>query len=1824
MSTQVEKRVLELEFDNKNFEKNIQRSMSALATFQKTIDGTEGESRRFSLKGIITALTNATKKFSIFGSSAKKDIGDIQGASDKFNMQNVASNLDTIASKFSAFGVIGMSVLNDLTRRAIDFGISMAKSVLEPIVQGGKNRAFNIENARFTLQGLFKDEEKVNKIMGIAQQSVEGTAYGFDEAAKAASQFAASGMSMDELATSLGALAGVTATFNADYSGMAHIFTTMSSSGRVMGHQVTQLATYGFPVLAKLAEGFNNVMQGAIDLGPEMNEAIRQAAEYGREHIEGFSQDLNNLTEADLQKLVERGVISFDMFAAIMNNAFGDQAKKANETFTGSMANIRAALARIGALFFRFDDEIGIIRQNGELVKFLNQVIALIDAFKDAIKPFAKVFTEMFNKMAGNAASMLENFLSEGGANGFVSYFQGIITLFYSVLDILHYLGLALKNVFNLGDFSFADKVKELGIDFKNWAEAMKPTTKQLDAIKRIASGVFAIFKILGQVIAALARLVVKLVKSLQPLWDVLLDVALAVSDWLVGLSESIDEAGIFAVVIDRLGRAFDYLGVFIGFVARSLFDFIKWVGNGIKNNALFSKGIEIFSNRFAKLKERTEEVGNGLDNFKQKLVKVGAFFHNIGSTISEFADKVKEKLSGLFKSDSLFAMSTLINEGLYAGLAIGFYKLLGTFQNFIKGIESPVSKFQGFLSNLASLPSKVGESLGGFFDSLTKGQKEVQPNLITKIAISIGILALSLMLIGSLDLAHMATGLAGLVGVMGSLLIFLKLLPDIMKALTMTEGKKGKEKGAYVRVIAFAAVLLVLSLALFILASAVKKMGNMDFGQVVTGLVGLFFSMRILVRGAKGLSKVTGSIARTAFGLILLGIALNLMVKPIKSLSSLSLDQLMTGLIGVAASLYFIAAFMKSIESVSFSAKSAFALILLATALNIMVVPVKKLSELSWEQLAVGLSGVGAILLELAGFMALFAKATESMNAGKILGSALALIMISAAIAIMAKVVSVLGSLDYKQLIQGLVGLAGILIGIGVFVNLVNGEKILSVAFAMLIFSGAMAIMSQAVKILGEMKLEQLLQGILALVAVLIIFGVAAQAMENSLKGVAAIAILALALVPLAFSLTMLAAVPFAALIGGIIAIAAVIVVFGVAAKVLEPVIPMMFLLAAVFVLLGVACLALGVGIGVAAWGIGTLVAAVAAGGAVLVTTITQLIYLLPLFFQQLALAVIEFFKGIANSWTSLKDSLITIARGLIDVFVTVIPEAVAGVLQFILAIVQALRDNIPQIVAGLLELIAGILTAIAENIGTIVEAGLLIVTNFINGVAEGLPGVIDAAFNLIISFIDGLATTIDERHNDLYAAVEHLIDSIVTAIIDLATRMWDGAQELWDKFKEKWDEFTDKAKELGGNIVNGLVEGIKGLGTSLWEGAQELGNQLFGGLLSALGISSPSTQFEYAGNMCLQGLIQAFQNRGELDNTVNTTAASMLNMFGSQTGPAEDAGKAMFSSIIAGFKVNSTMMTTMASIQANNYLDTFKKKSGAAKAAGAVLVNGVVSAVRGNSSAFSSAGATAGASYVSGIASAVSRASGAGSALANAVSNAVGSSSLYRAGVDAGNGFANGLQSTIARVRDAAGTIAMVAAVKIRTFLMIGSPSKLFHQYGEWSGEGLANGMADSIPEVSRSAEELAGASVKALSSSMAKMSGIDYSLLDIDAEPTITPVVDLTNVNAASDQLDSIFAARRMLGTLDSMAQSIAYSFSSREAATGINRVGDSSDATQAAEAYGRIADALETRDELTASEVRALREDVKAIKIVLDPDLLVGGLVANTRRRAAMNV
>lgn len=339
MSRQVDEKVVSMKFDNKQFEANVKTSMGTIDKLKSSLN----------FKG------------------ASKGLEDLEKASKKVSFDDIAASVQRLENRFSVFGIAGMRIVEQFTDSVIDSvrRISRAATsfIREGIIQGGKRRAMNLENAHFQLQGLLKDEAAVEAVMKNVNDSVDGTAYSLDSAAKVASQFAASGMRAgDQMFSSLRAVAGVAAMTNSEYDEIGRIFTKVAGQGRLMGDDLLSLSSRGMNAAATLAEALGT-------------------------------------SESAVREMVSKGKIDFNTFASAMDNAFGEHAKKANETLTGALSNVKAALARIGALFVS-----PLVEQNGALVQLLNNVRVKINDIKTAIAPVAdyvvSVLTNLINKVS--------------------------------------------------------------------------------------------------------------------------------------------------------------------------------------------------------------------------------------------------------------------------------------------------------------------------------------------------------------------------------------------------------------------------------------------------------------------------------------------------------------------------------------------------------------------------------------------------------------------------------------------------------------------------------------------------------------------------------------------------------------------------------------------------------------------------------------------------------------------------------------------------------------------------------------------------------------------------------------------------------------------------------------------------------------------------------------------------------------------------------------------------------------------------------------------------------------------------------------------------------------------------------------------------------------------------------------------------------------------------------------------------------------------------------------------------------------------------------
>ena len=309
MSSTIENKVVKVSFDHKDFDKGLDESKKELEKYEKKLKMDDG----------VKALSAFQKSLNAI---------DLSGFSKSIN---------AIEGRLSTFGIMGAEITRKVTDSMISAVTNLYATTMGQIKSGGKARATNIEQAHFLLQGLLGDEEKVQEIMDVAMDSVDGTAYGFDQAAKAAAQFVASGLTADELVTPLKAVAGVAATTSSDYSALANIFTKIAGQGRAMTGELNQLSSYGINAAATLAEYFNGVSDGTIQVSKEVQNEINGA--WAKAEVSDKVKDMlgegGKMTEGAIRELASQSAITFRIFSDALGQRFGEHAKKANETVNG-------------------------------------------------------------------------------------------------------------------------------------------------------------------------------------------------------------------------------------------------------------------------------------------------------------------------------------------------------------------------------------------------------------------------------------------------------------------------------------------------------------------------------------------------------------------------------------------------------------------------------------------------------------------------------------------------------------------------------------------------------------------------------------------------------------------------------------------------------------------------------------------------------------------------------------------------------------------------------------------------------------------------------------------------------------------------------------------------------------------------------------------------------------------------------------------------------------------------------------------------------------------------------------------------------------------------------------------------------------------------------------------------------------------------------------------------------------------------------------------------------------------------------------------------
>ena len=1156
MSRTVDQRVVEMQFDNGQFERNVKTSMNTLDQLKQSLN-----------------MNGATK-----------GLENVQQASKNIDFSRMAAGVESLQNRFSTLGIVGMRVIENLTDSAMRFVNKTLSFITSGIVQGGIRRAMNLENAHFQLQGLLKDEDQVSAIMKNVNDSVDGTAYSLDAAAKVASQLAASGMRAgDEMFTSLRAVAGVAAMTNSDYESIGEIFTTVAGNGRLMGEQLLQLSSRGMNAAATLAEYLGK-------------------------------------SESEVRDMVSKGKIDFKTFAAAMDDAFGEHAKKANETFTGSLSNIKAALARIGALFVS-----PLIVQNGPIVKLFNTLRERINDIKSTIGPLADQFTGSVNKMAESATAFLSRMKSEDRIQILSNIVSTLTNVFSGLWSILKPVGQAFKDIFPEatanGLINFTNKLKELTAKIKLGDTESK-------SLRDTFKGIFSVLKLVANAVVTVAKGAGNLISKLTGIRGGLLGITSAIGNWLTKVTGAVEKTGAFKAVVGGLS---DYLG-------RCLESVKKFIG--ALNEKLIAPG---FHGLVDLLKKLWELVGK------------------IGSKISEFFKGIGESFNG----NSLNGAFTMM--GMLVLLKVAYRKFFDDWIPVIKRWKNLIQ--DGFLNTLASIvkaPEGIISAFNAVKSSLWTFNKSMKYDNIMKLAKALLVLAAAMLIISLIDTDKMAA----------SFTILTALVGELMGVLRLYDKFGNKKISDSAGIISASISMIGMAIAVTILASAMKKLSGLDTGDMIQSLFGIAALIGILVSAAKIMNKEEKEMLKFGKQMLIMSAAVLVLASACKKLGELSFGDLIKGVGGVLAlTMTFVAAAKILSKDEKAINKFAGQMLLMSFGIAIMAKVCQSLSGLSLGDLIKGVGGVLALTMTFVAAAKILSKDEKAINK-----FAWQMLVMSFGIAIMGRTLSNLSGLSWEGIAKGIIAIGG-----------------------------AVAIMVKVCQSLSRLSFDELAKGSAALLAI-----------STSLAIIASV-------------LTTLGGMSWTSIAKGLITIAGAFTIIGLAGLILEPVIGAIIKVAAAIALMGIGCMAAGVGLQFFASGLAML-ATVTVTAAMSIVAALKVILL-----------------GILGMIPELASSLVTAFKSLIGVFVECIPALSAGILKLIIGVFESLVQYTPQIVELLFNFLIGVFDGIAKNmprlVKSIVDMFASIFSSVIDALSQVSPDVLlkgVACVGMLILIAHGMASLV------------------------------------------------------------------------------------------------------------------------------------------------------------------------------------------------------------------------------------------------------------------------------------------------------------------------------------------------------------------------------------------------------------------------------------------------------------------------------------------------
>lgn len=1273
MSTTVDERVVEMRFDNKQFEQNIQTSLSSIDKLKRSLN----------LEG------------------AAKGLETVNDAAQKCNMSPLTNAVETVRVRFSALEVMAITALQNITNSALVAGKNLVSAfTVDPIKSGFEEYETQINAVQTILANTSSKGttlDQVNNALDELNHYADMTIYNFTEMTRNIGTFTAAGVDLD---TSVAAIKGI--------ANLAAVSGSNSQQASTAMYQLSQALAAGTVKL----QDWNSVVNAGMG-GQVFQDALKETAK-----VHGIAIDEMIKDEGSFRETLSKGWLTSDILTETLAKFTGDLNEDQLRTMgyaddqiksimeMGKTANDAATKVKT---FTQLFDTLKEAAQSGWTQSW-EIIVGDFEEAKELLTEVSDTFSAVINASADARNKMLQDWKDLGGRTMMI---EAVKNVFEGLVSVAKPVREAFNEIFppmtgnQLADIT--ERVRDLTAKFKMGEESSKH-------LKNTFKGVFAVLDIVGQAFKAVAGGVGELIGLFLPAGNGVLSLTGSFGEYLVKLDETVKKTDVFGKAVSTVVD-----------IVKTAITFVKTAGEKVKEfgKAAGEKfdfpGFELFHSFLERVHDRMTQIGDGAGKMKSGVIVA---FEMMGEALEKCKFlKVMEALWTTVKviaggiADAVGTMMGTLAEKLGNADFSGVLDVLNSIA--VGGIAVSISKFLKSVTEPLEGLNGVLEGVTGILDGVRGCFEAYQTNLkagtLLKIGAAIALLAGSIVAISLIDSDKLSASLGAITvlfaNLLGAMAIFNKISSDT--------GKVSKACTA----------MIAMSVAVSILAGALKKVSDLDWGELARGLVGIAGLTTIVVASSKAMASGQKQVMKGATSLIIFGAAIKILASACKDLSKLQWDELGRGLTGVGVLFAEIAVFLRVAKFNGKMISTATGIVILAAAMKVLASACKDFGQMEWSEIGKGLAGIGGLFAELAAFTNLAGNAKHVMSTG------VALIAIGAAMKIFASAVKDFGQLQWDEIGRGLTAMGVALAEVAIAVKLMP-KNMIGIGTGLVIVGGALEIIANCMSKFGGMQWEEIGRGLTVMGGALAELAISLNFMKGTLGGSAALLVASAALAVLAPVLSILGALSWEAIAKGLISIAGAFTIIGVAGAVLTPLVPTILALSGAFALIGVGVLTIGAGLlaagtGLSALAIGftALATAGAAGATAIVAALTVIVTgiasLIPVVLTKVGEGLIAICKVIAAGAPAIGEAVKSVILTLIDVFVSCVPQLADGALRLVVGVLEALVTYTPQIVDLAFKFLIGILEGIASNLPSLIKAGIDVLMAFFAGIVDALSGI-------------------------------------------------------------------------------------------------------------------------------------------------------------------------------------------------------------------------------------------------------------------------------------------------------------------------------------------------------------------------------------------------------------------------------------------------------------------------------------------------------------------